>query len=59
LVDAILEFAGNPAQLNRMQKQAFAEARTLFQWRDRGVQFKQALDRLPDFQSGRIAGVHS
>lgn len=59
LVDAIVEFAGNPGQLNRMQKQAFAEARTLFQWRDRGVQFKQALDRLPDFQSNQIARAHS
>lgn len=59
LVDAIVEFAGNSAQLNRMQKQAFAEARTLFQWRDRGVQFKQALHRLRDFPSNQAAGAHS
>lgn len=59
LVDAIVEFADNPRQLNRMQQQAFAEARTLFRWRDRGVQFRRALDRLPDLHSSLAWSAHS
>lgn len=54
LVDAIVEYIGEPGQLNRMQQQAFAEARTLFQWKDRGEQFRLALDRLRD----QVAGAH-
>lgn len=46
LVDAIVELIGKPRQLNAMQQQAFTEARTLFQWRDRGLQFKHALEEL-------------
>lgn len=46
LVDAIVEFTGKTGQLNHMQQQAFAEARALFQWRDRGLQFRRALDEL-------------
>lgn len=58
LVDAIIEFTGNPGDLNRMQTQAFAEARTLFRWRDRGEQFRQALIQLPDFRPESAAGAH-
>lgn len=58
LVEAIVEYAGEPGQLNRMQQQAFAEARTLFQWKDRGEQFRLALDRLRAFQADPAAGVH-
>lgn len=46
LVDAIVESTENPGLLNRMQQHAFAEARTLYQWRDRGMQLLRALDRL-------------
>lgn len=59
LVDAIVEFAGKPGQLNRMQREAFSEARTLFQWRDRGLRFRQALDHLRDFRSDPAVGAHS
>jgi glycosyltransferase involved in cell wall biosynthesis len=46
LVDAIVESIGRPRQLNAMQQRAFAEARTLFQWRDRGLQLRHALEAL-------------
>jgi glycosyltransferase involved in cell wall biosynthesis len=58
LVDAIVEYAGEPAQLNRMQRQAFAEAHTLFQWKDRGEQFRQALDQLRNFRADPVIGAH-
>lgn len=59
LVDAIIEYADEPVHLNRMQQQAFAEARTLFQWKDRGAQFKQALDQLQNFRTATVTGEHS
>lgn len=46
LVDAIVEFTEQPGQLNRMQEQAFSAARSQFQWRDRGLLLKRALDGL-------------
>lgn len=58
LVDAIIEYAGEPGQLNRMQRQAFTEARTLFHWKDRGEQFRQALDQLRNFRSDPVAGMY-
>lgn len=57
LVDAIVEYSGEPVRLNRMQQQAFAEARTLFQWKDRGEKFRQALDRFRDFRADPVTGV--
>ncbi len=46
LVDAIVESAENTELLNRMQQRAFAEARTLYRWRDRGMRLLRALERL-------------
>jgi len=57
-VDAIIEFAGNPGQLNRMQRQAFAEACHLFRWRDRGIQFRRMLAQLPDHREEAVAGAY-
>jgi glycosyltransferase involved in cell wall biosynthesis len=58
LVDAIIEYAGEPGRLNRMQQQAFIEARTLFQWKDRGEQFRLALNQLRNFRADPVAGAH-
>lgn len=44
LVEGIVATIGQAARLNTMQRNAFAEANSLFRWQDRGLQFRRALE---------------
>lgn len=46
LVDTIIASIRKPWLLNAMQQRAFSEARTLYQWRDRGLQLRHAMEKL-------------
>jgi polysaccharide biosynthesis protein PslH len=46
LVDGIVDAIDKPEKLNVMQKLAFAEARAHFQWQERGMRFRQALESI-------------
>jgi glycosyltransferase involved in cell wall biosynthesis len=52
LVDAIIEAIDEPERLNTMQERAFIAAQALFDWKDRGIALRQAVEAV---RAGRPA----
>jgi glycosyltransferase involved in cell wall biosynthesis len=60
LVDAIIETMDQPERLNLMQEQAFNAAHELFDWKDRGLALRNAVEALRgNERSSRTASIRA